>query len=99
MKNQVTKTKDRKAKLSTVGYILGIVAIATSLILAGGVVGIPGIVFSAIGMKSSNQEAASKAKIGLILSIIGVAIAMILGFVGGYFLLKFIFENGGHPIG
>lgn len=99
MKNNVTKTKDRKTKLAKVGYILGIVAIATSILLAGGVVGIPGIVFSAIGMKSTNQETSNKAKIGFILSIIAVAIALIIGFIGGYFLLKFIYEFGGHPVG
>ena len=80
--------------------ILGIVAIATSILIVGGLVGIPGIVLSALGLKKANNpDMKKKAKIGLILSIIAVVIAFVVGVVGIYFITKFIYESWGHPWG
>ena len=56
-----------------IGYILGIVSLATVLIpFAGCAAGAEGIIFSALGKKSTNKNA--KAKKGLTMSIIATAV-------------------------
>lgn len=64
---------------ATVGKVLGIVSIVTSVlpILLGLSLGIPGIVLSCLGKKAKTPEAYKKCKIGLILSIIGVVVSFI----------------------
>lgn len=95
----VKPTVDKKAKFAKVGFILGIIAICTSIIFAGAIVGVPGIVFSALGSKSADPVGQKKSKIGMILSIIGVAIGVTLFFVFQFVILDLIYQQGGHPIG
>lgn len=96
----VEKSKlEKKAKFAKTGYILGIVAICASIFMIGGLVGIPGIVFSAIGSKSPDPRAKKWSKIGLILSIIGLAIGITLFFVFEFVLIDIIYQWGGHPGG
>lgn len=102
MKQKKTDQKqflDKKSKFAKVGFILGVVAIATSILGIGGIVAIPGIVFSALGFKTPSPEYYRKARNGLILAIIGLVIAVVVCAVGGYHLAKLIYEFGGHPWG
>jgi len=60
-----------------VGFVLGIVGIATSIILIGLETSIPGIVLSGLAMNNSIKYK-DKAKTGLILSIIGTAVSVLV---------------------
>ncbi|MCQ3907573.1 MAG: hypothetical protein MJ219_02245 [Mycoplasmoidaceae bacterium] len=88
---------DKKSKFAKVGFILGIVAIATSVLGIGGLVAIPGIVFSVLGFKTPHPEYYRKARNGLIFSIVAIAVAIIVCSVGGYYLAKFVYEFIGKP--
>lgn len=90
---------DKKSKYARVGWILGIVAICTSIISVGALVAIPGIVFSVLGFKTPSPVYYRKARTGLILSIIAIVIGVTLAVVGGYFLAKWVYEFGGKPGG
>ena len=61
-----------------VGYILGIVSLAGSILFIGLGTGVPGIVFSILGKKSTNPERQQKAAKGLKLSIWGLIISTVL---------------------
>lgn len=64
-----------------VGYVLGIVGFVTSFFLIGLEFSVPGIVFSALGLKTTDEDAKAKAKKGLKLSIAGTIISIALTFV------------------
>lgn len=64
-----------------VGYVLGIVGFVTSFFLIGLEFSVPGIVFSALGKKTSDENAKAKANKGLKLSIAGTIISIALTFV------------------
>lgn len=61
-----------------VGYILGIVSLAGSLIFLGLTTGVPGIIFSILGKKSTNPDRQQKASKGLTLSIWGLIISVVV---------------------
>ena len=65
-----------------VGFILGIItiAIAPTFIFSvfALVTGQPGLVFSILGMRTKDVSAHKKAKVGMILSIIGLVIGFIM---------------------
>ena len=60
------------------GFILGIVSLAGSLFFIGLTTGVPGIVFSILGKKSSNPDKQAKAAKGLKLSIWGLVISIVV---------------------
>ena len=60
------------------GFILGIVSLAGSLLFIGLTTGVPGIVFSILGKKSSNPDKQAKAAKGLKLSIWGLVISIVV---------------------
>ena len=64
-----------------VGYVLGIVGFATSFLIFGMDIAIFGIVFSALGKKTTDEDAKAKAEKGLKLSIAGTIISFVLLFV------------------
>ena len=61
-----------------VGYILGIVSLAGSILFIGLGTGVPGIVLSILGKKSTNPDRQQKAAKGLKLSIWGLIISTVL---------------------
>jgi len=58
------------------GNILGIISIAGSIIMLGFITGVPGIVFSILGLRSPINH--DKAKKGLTMSIIGLVVSTII---------------------
>lgn len=70
-----------------VGFILGIVSFVGSFVIIGMEIAIPGIIFSALGKKSEDENKKAKASKGLKLSIaaliIGIVMSIILGIVIG----------------
>lgn len=80
---------------ATVGKVLGIVSIATSIlpVLLGVSIGIPGIVLSCLGKRANTDEAMRKCSLGLKLSIAGV----IISFISYVMLLMFAGSVGSYP--
>lgn len=74
-KKEVQQKKGRwNDKFVKPGFILGIISICTSILIVGAFVGIPGIVFSALGTRTLDPALKAKDRTGLITSIIGTAI-------------------------
>lgn len=97
MSKEVKKQAKKGPKQGLVkpGYILSIISVATSVLGIGFILGIPGLVMSIIGRNRATDSAIKhKGTKGMIMSIVGMAIGMIMSIVWaiGLFILiwKFI---------
>lgn len=88
---------DKKSKYAHIGWILGIVAICTSIISVGVLVAIPGIVFSVLGFKTPSPVYYRKARLGMILSIVAIVIGLAVAIAGGIVLNDWIQHVQGKP--
>lgn len=95
-KISTNKTSNNRDKFAKTGWTLGIVGIATSILILGGFVAAIGIVFSSLGLASRNTDLKAKAKTGLILSIVGAVVAVIAFTVVFTILYYYALENGGY---
>ncbi len=81
-----------------VGFILGIITIASSVTFIFSVfalvIGEPGLVFSILGMRTKDAGSHTKAKVGMILSIIGLVIGFIMYLI--IIAIGFAADTGGH---
>jgi hypothetical protein len=59
------------------GFVLGILAIITAPFFLGGILGLIGIILSAVSMKNHLKRGRGLAVAGLVLSIVAIAIALI----------------------
>lgn len=94
--NEVVEDKPPKVwtVFSVIGKVLGIVCLCASIIpyvnifaMAGGIFG---IVFSCLGRKAKTQATDNNCRIGLILSIIAVALSLVMIIIYFTFLLALI---------
>jgi len=75
-KSEKPKTVQQSSGMSIAGFVLGISSLATSALGIGGIVGVVGIVLSAIGLKKGARR--GLAITGLITSIVGVVLGFVL---------------------
>ncbi len=78
------------------GFGLGLAGLITSIIFIGIELTVPAIVFSALGMKS--YEFKGKAKAGLVMSIIGTVLSIVVIYVF-YFIIGYYAAAGGTTSG
>ena len=76
-----------------VGFILGIVSLAGSLLFLGLTTGVPGIIFSILGKKSNNPDKQAKAAKGLKLSIWGLIVSAVV-YIVLFVVLTILVMNG-----
>ena len=76
-----------------IGFILGIISLAGSILFIGLTTGVPGIVFSILGKKSSNPTRKSQAAKGLKMSIWGLILSVVV-YIVFIVVLVILVENG-----
>lgn len=93
------KTGQWNDKFVKPAFILSIISVATSILIIGGLIGIPAIVFSALGQKTHNPELKAKAKKSLIMSIVGTSVGCAIFAILMLVLFIFVLAQLGYPGG
>lgn len=94
--NEKSEEKEHKGPwnaFAKVGYILGILGFVLSFFAAGLNIAIPGLVFSILGKRASEDELKEKANKGFKFALAGIIIGAIVSIVLGIVLGALGYEN------
>ncbi len=95
-KNALTK----REKFAQASFILGIVAVCTCWIYGLGIIpGIVGLILGIMGRKAPDKKYARRAKIGFILSIVGIAAGVTALVLEVVYDVVNLWIYAGHPTG